>query len=168
MANELHPADPFAHDTYIGGGCFRNVYRSKHWPSSRVVKVAQGSCDTDFNWNEWKLWQNAPKHIRILLAPCYAISDDGKFLLMRRTAPATLPELWNFRVPDALNNDLHRMNLGKVRGKVVIHDYGGWDRKSDDEMKKLLELLTAATQGEYSRPRAINITDAERRQYGLA
>lgn len=165
--SKLRPDDPFARGRRIGGGCFREVYVAKHWPKTRVVKVCQEG-DEDMNRAEWDIWQAAPREARKLLAPCYAISDDGKHLLMRRTRPPTIPDLWNFRVPAALNCDLHRLNMGKICGRVVIHDYAGWNSKDEAELRKLVQCLTDACVADYSRPDAINITDAERRQYGLA
>lgn len=153
---------------YVGRGCFREVYASALWPSSRVVKVAYRD-DNDFNRKEWAIWQLASNTARRFLAPCYAISDDGKYLLMRRTQPPTPKDVWYFRVPDALNEDLHRGNMGKLMGRLVIHDYGGRSNMNEAAIiKEILERIDAASPESYSRPQACRFTQEEIRQYGLA
>ena len=105
---------------FIADGCTRNVYESKHWPKTRVVKIDSGSGD---NLREWKQWKAANKELRRYLAPCYAISRGGKYLLMHRTKPASLAALTAARIPSVINYDAHRNNLGKIGSRIVMHDY---------------------------------------------
>lgn len=109
-------------DKKIGEGAFREVYEhayNPHW----VVKIE--SKEHNFaNVIEWEVW-NQFEHSRWSgwLAPCLHISPCGGVLIQAKTVPvmdmADLPK----KVP-AFFSDLKRENWGKLKGRIVCHDYG--------------------------------------------
>lgn len=106
----------------IGSGCYRDVYECLLDPSL-VVKVEKDvSCF--HNVREWANWQElceAPAW-RKWVAPCEAISPQGKYLLQSRTKPVTLSALPE-KVP-AFFTDKKVGNWGRLPdGRVVCHDY---------------------------------------------
>jgi hypothetical protein len=113
--------DKFAMGTRIDGGLSRVAYDSKHWPE-RVVK----SGSNGDNRKEFNIWKNANRNLRKYLARVYAISADGSYLLMQRTRPVSRERLIEHMLPDVINHDAHKGNLGELPdGRIVMHDYAG-------------------------------------------
>lgn len=106
----------------LGEGQYRKVYEhayNPHW----VVKVE--SLSKNFaNPLEWEAWTQLQfTRISGWLAPCLHISPAGGVLIQAKTSPIwDLDELPK-RVP-ALFTDLKRENWGKLKGRIVCHDYG--------------------------------------------
>lgn len=104
----------------LGGGSTRQVY---HHPfdKDKVIKIENST--TEFqNVMEWEFW-NDWKHDKDVvkwLAPCYAISDSGTFLIMAKTEPLKKVPL---SLPTFLT-DHKPANYGLYKGRVVCHDYG--------------------------------------------
>lgn len=120
--------DKFAFDPnqYIGGGCTREAYASRHDPR-KVVKVAKDSEGCLDNLREYRLWRQGVSAVKRHLARCYAVSRDGKLLLMERTEPPANDEqqrlLKETRWPRMLTSDAHGGNVGFVDERPVMHDY---------------------------------------------
>lgn len=96
---------------------------SIRFDSTKVIKVE--NCDERFqNVMEWETW-NSCKDIKGLskwLAPCYAISHSGTFLIMERTLDLRLEEMPKL-LPQFID-DRKIENLGMLNGQVVARDYG--------------------------------------------
>ena len=104
----------------IGSGCYRTVYNLNH-DYDHVLKVEKDvRCFT--NIREWETWNNAPPAVAKWLAPCYRISDNGRFLLQKRTKPIKFEEL-PAKCP-AFLGDRKTGNFGWYENRVVCHDYG--------------------------------------------
>jgi hypothetical protein len=81
-----------------------------------------GSLQT--NRDEYANYYTAPRSVRRILAQPYAISADGRYLLMARTSAATPTEISKHgRIPQCLQGDSHRGNFGWYCGRIVMHDY---------------------------------------------
>lgn len=104
----------------LGAGIHRTVFAHRMDPKL-VIKV-ETSAHTFANIHEWQVWDeigNDPKN-RVWFAPCRWISHSGSVLIQDRTTPIKkLPaELPNFLT------DIKLSNYGRLRGKIVAHDYG--------------------------------------------
>jgi len=105
---------------YIGEGQFRRVFTLQN-NDDLVIKVEQGRGEFH-NIQEWRNWlevQNTP--LAKWFAPCVAISENGRFLLQKRTVPVSIRELPK-KVPACLT-DRKTSNFGLLDKKVVCHDY---------------------------------------------
>lgn len=104
----------------LGAGIHRTVYEHRLDPKL-VIKV-ETTARTFANIHEWQVWEEvvyAPK-ARVWFAPCRWISHSGSILIQERTQPIT-------RLPAELPNfltDIKVQNYGRLRGRVVAHDYG--------------------------------------------
>jgi len=86
-----------------------------------VVKVEDVSQSFQ-NVIEWEFWNTFRKEpIRKWLAPCLAISNQGRVLLQARTSPLRHGD--RVRVPEYFS-DLKCGNFGYLGTRVVCHDYG--------------------------------------------
>lgn len=117
----------------IGEGEFRAVYEHGFDPSL-VVKIEDDVRRVFCNVAEWQLWQEAQSRPSIArwLAPCVAISQSGSVLIQKRTKPVT-------KMPDEMPDifcDMHLGNVGRYRGRVVVHDYA-FHRLADKALRTL-------------------------------
>lgn len=113
----------------IGSGDTRDVFEfglNDDW----VIKVEEGN--THNNVLEFELWHDAKLSndgLKDWLAPCRALSNCGKFLLMDKTTPVLrYPE----KMPRCLN-DTHTANFGMIGDKFVCHDYANMRLLSDPQ-----------------------------------
>lgn len=105
----------------IGEGIARRTYECKVDPKC-VIKLEYAETRDFQNVAEWEMWQSAPTRLRPWLAPVWAISYDGRALLMARCEPC--PEhLYPKRLPRVLG-DMHGGNIGLYEGRPVAMDYG--------------------------------------------
>lgn len=111
---------------YISEGCSRIVYECD-CDKSCVVKIHK---DTEFvssdNILEWELWESVrhmTNDVPKWFAPCVRISDNGRILIQKKTAPLT-DKQWNSleKVP-AFLSDIKRSNFGMYKGHICMHDY---------------------------------------------
>lgn len=118
----------------IGRGSGRDVYLHRTDPSL-VIKVAtrRHTLQTEFsngmhpNKYEVKVWTNMPKEYRGYFSPIVEYSKDRKYVVQKRTMEITEQEWAD--CPDApvfayLTKDPHRSNVGRLNGRIVLHDYG--------------------------------------------
>lgn len=105
----------------LGWGIHRTVFVYKPDPTC-VIKFQNAPGFQ--NAKEWELW-NDVKHepfIHRWLAPCVSISENGIWLVQKRTKP--LPE--NYKLPERVPRfmtDLKRQNFGIFERCLVTHDY---------------------------------------------
>jgi hypothetical protein len=111
----------------LGSGVSRAVYE---FNDDCVVKVEydatrQGSLLQ--NAREMLVWREFSEYkvMKKWLAPCRYISRSGHWLIQEKTTPVTIDELRREapRVP-ACFTDLKVANWGRLKGRIVCHDYG--------------------------------------------
>lgn len=113
---------------YLGSGAAREVYAYRPDPTL-VIKLETHRYSDAYSYqnvNEYTTWSRLPTRYRKWLAPCVAISDDGRVLLQRRAERVRSNQLPT-RFPAWLGWDLKRRNWGLYRGKPVLVDYGCTD-----------------------------------------
>jgi hypothetical protein len=104
----------------LGWGVARTVYVFTQKPS-QVVKVEKpGNYQNVMEWETWKAVRDTKA--RRWFAPCHALSDDGRILIMERTTPQS-QDRYPVRMP-AFLCDFKYGNYGLLDGKIVCHDYG--------------------------------------------
>lgn len=105
----------------LGKGIYRDVYALRN-SNLYVLKVS--NCPGDFsNVREWEIYDFLRNTTTCdLLAPCHAISDDSHFLLQSRTTPLGPKPNLPAKVPYWMS-DFKLANWGKLKNKVVCHDY---------------------------------------------
>lgn len=106
----------------LGEGATRAVYACSLDPTL-VVKIEK--FERKFhNIGEWEYWQTFQyvKDVSVWLAPCVSISDCGSVLLMKRTNPLLTSDKLPTKLPFFLT-DFKKENYGKLKNKVVCHDY---------------------------------------------
>lgn len=105
----------------IGSGQYRAVY-GLELNERLVIKFESDDTGKFCNVAEWHIWQQVKDDPDLArwFAPCRYISYSGSVLIMDRTKPIkTLPDM----LPDFLG-DLKPKNFGRLRGRIVCHDYG--------------------------------------------
>ncbi|HEV7282313.1 MAG TPA: hypothetical protein VGN57_19075 [Pirellulaceae bacterium] len=106
----------------LGFGIHRIVFAYRPDPTC-VIKYQNQPGFFD-NVREWDLW-NSVKHepyVHRWLAPCVSISENGIWLVQKRTKP--LPD--HYKLPDRVPRfmtDLKRQNFGIFEKCLVAHDY---------------------------------------------
>lgn len=107
---------------YLGGGVARRVFAHGLDPRL-VVKVEVQSCSFQ-NIAEWHAWEDV-QHTKWAdwFAPCHYISPCGTVLLQSRTKPAGRAFIYPKRLPNFFT-DLKPANVGLLKGRLVVHDYG--------------------------------------------
>lgn len=103
----------------IGRGVARDVYEYAI-DDTKVIKV-ETAAESFQNATEWQVWREVEytKWAR-WFAPCHWISPCGIVMIQSRTQPIS-------RAPKEVPNffsDLKLDNFGKLKGRVVAHDYG--------------------------------------------
>lgn len=120
---------------YIGGGLYRNVFRSRLNPDEVIKVEMEGGCFS--NVHEWEVWQQvqfAPALAK-WFAPCKFISPAGSVMIQARTTPCAKKDLPE-KVPGFLT-DLKVENWGWLGDRVVCHDYGNILIGVDKRLKKV-------------------------------
>lgn len=114
---------------YIGGGTGREVYKY----GNCVVKRARNVGHRGDNIREDTVWEMSNPKIRQLLTPVVQMSGVGTFVTMPYV---TIPDNFDERIKIAntlseeLRNagyycsDVHTGNVGELKGKPVLIDYG--------------------------------------------
>lgn len=76
------------------------------------------------NAKEWELWSGlfGNDAIREWLAPCVSISENGIWLVQKKTKPVADAGRFPKEVPRFMT-DLKYANFGMYQGRVVSHDY---------------------------------------------
>jgi hypothetical protein len=107
----------------LGEGGSRVVYAII---GTRSVVLKVGKHSPDSNRNEWRIWQTIAHSGRArLFARCYAISCDGRYLLMERLRDLTDAELQHRPKMPIWVTDRKRSAYGADnRGDVKLRDYG--------------------------------------------
>lgn len=104
----------------LGAGISRTVYECAIDPKFVVKVEPQGRQFA--NIMEWEIWTALSGTAAARwLAPCRTISACGSVLIQARTQPLRRSEL-----PDHMPlwlTDFKQSNYGKLKGKVVCHDY---------------------------------------------
>lgn len=107
----------------LGEGSYREVYEYLPDKEQKVLKL-ENHAGSFRNIHEWQVWQNCPERYKKWLAPCYAISPCGTWLVQQRVDTVTRAPK---KIPSFLD-DVKPNNWGllKVHGKdrLVMHDYG--------------------------------------------
>lgn len=105
----------------LGSGQFRHVYRSRF--DDNIVIKYESQNDSRSNIFEYDMWL-AFKDVSLgkWLAPCYALSPDGTWLVQAYTEDIPIDRLPS-RVP-AIFCDLKPENWGLYEGRPVCRDYG--------------------------------------------
>ena len=108
---------------HLGGGLHREVFvlaQDPRW----VVKLETSPEQGFQNVKEWEVWRDLQHHEPSArwLAPCRAISPNGRVLIQARTQPMRSGGR-PLRVP-AWCADVKEDNWGRYRGRPVMHDYG--------------------------------------------
>lgn len=104
----------------IGRGAYRTVFELRINPQWVIKHDTRENRSNIFEYSTWQELQDTP--LRKWLAPCDWLSDDGYWLIQRKTEPirsADLPKM----IP-AIFCDLKRENWGMLDGRPVCHDYG--------------------------------------------
>lgn len=107
----------------LGEGAYRRVFECK-LDKTRVLKHANLGKQAH-NIIEYKIWDDVLQYDKILknwFAPCYAISDQGLWLVQARTTPLSVRDLPK-RIPKIMT-DTKPANWGWYKGRPVCHDYG--------------------------------------------
>lgn len=105
----------------LAEGMDRVVFEHRQDPSL-VVKIETRDGDLFQNVIEWVTWNDLREtRFAKYLAPCHAISPNGRALVMTRVEP--LEEGRQVRLPSFLT-DLKVCNYGLLEGRVVACDYG--------------------------------------------
>lgn len=104
----------------LGCGIHRVVFEYKPDPTCVIKYQYQPGFE---NMKEWELWDGLQlTPISDWLAPCVSISENGIWMVQKRTKP--LPD--NYKYPDRVPRfmtDLKRANFGIYKGRLVSHDY---------------------------------------------
>jgi hypothetical protein len=105
--------------TKLGEGVDREVYVFRG-DTTKVIKIEKPGVEFS-NVEEWTVWHEAlHADVQDWFAPCYGISEGGRFLIQARTKPIE-------RLPDKLPSfmtDIKRENFGRLPdGRIVAHDY---------------------------------------------
>lgn len=103
----------------ISRGSSRCVYRHASDPTL-VVKEEESGFQNIMEWLTWERIQ--PTSWAKWFAPCMQISNNGLFLVMKKTLDLDLNKLPE-RMPKFLS-DFKYQNYGILDGKVVCRDYG--------------------------------------------
>lgn len=108
----------------IGEGSFRKVFECKMDPALVVKVEKEDDGERNFmnvrEYTAWDYWSHCPD-VQKWLAPCVSLSPCGLVLLQRRTEPLRRSELPK-KLPRFLTD--HQLgNYGKLKGKIVCHDY---------------------------------------------
>lgn len=117
----------------LGEGIHRKVFAHRLDPTL-VIKAETGTFShaNMSEWDAWMAWGDA-KEGR-WLAPCVAISPQGRFLLQRRVQPVAVEDLPE-KVPTFLT-DLKRSNFGRYKGRIVCCDYGSLITNLNNRLKE--------------------------------
>lgn len=106
---------------FLDEGVHRHTYACA-FHSGLVIKVEQnkGQFANVKEWDFWQEWQFCHP-VANWLAPCVAISPNGKFLLQRKTRPLKMSQLPK-ELPRFLT-DRKLANYGLLGNRVMCHDY---------------------------------------------
>lgn len=108
---------------HLGSGHSRDVYLNLDDPET-VIKHEPNPMATNFsNVKEWTIWTELKQDEErsIYFCPCGAISQDGRFMLMKRAQP--IPDIITATVLPKDINDINRKNIGVYHGRIVLIDY---------------------------------------------
>ena len=101
---------------------------------NKVIKIenSKSHFQNVIEWEMWQRYKNTQKVAR-WLAPCYAISHSGTFLVMERVKDIEKPP---HQLPTFLND--HKLtNFGKMPdGRIVARDYGLLTLDPDLKLRK--------------------------------
>lgn len=105
---------------FLGRGIRRSVF--VYLPDPSCVIKFQYVKGGD-NWMEWNLW-NDMKNMKNSqwLAPCISISENGIYLVQKRTKRPREIHQYVKKVPQFLG-DIKYQNFGMYQGRLVCHDY---------------------------------------------
>ena len=108
----------------LGCGISRRTYVNKLNPD-QVIKYEDDPIERHQNVIEWRVWDMAQElaPVRRWLAPCYHISEDGKYLVQARVKVLKMTDNLPEFMPAWLN-DLKVQNFGRYKGRIVACDYG--------------------------------------------
>jgi hypothetical protein len=119
----------------IGRGAWRVVYEHPDDPGlvikkitldyNKLTKEDLNKIKDGYNPNlqEWLIWQKYKKtrHWEIL-CPCVSISEDHRFLVMKRALNTNRKYIW--KLPREIRDYRCTTNWGILGNRVVIIDYG--------------------------------------------
>lgn len=112
--------------SFLGSGAYRDVYIFK--PDDRfVIKIERDISRGNFaNVCEWRNYINNKDWVSFCkwLAPCEAITPDGRILLQWRVQREIddIPVKYPAKIP-SLFTDTKRANFGMLNGRLVCCDY---------------------------------------------
>lgn len=112
---------------YLGEG-FRRIVYAHQDRSDLVIKFLK-NLEDNHNRTEFENWQKLKDTERgQWLAPCYSLSDDGRFLVQQRVevldeAPVSVPE-WIKTLRDWSLGGNQSKHWGRWEGRVQLIDYG--------------------------------------------
>jgi hypothetical protein len=105
----------------IGYGIHRVVFEFKPDPTC-VIKF-ENNPGRFANVREWEMWRDLQMTpMKKWLAPCISISENGIWMVQKRTKP--IPEKYKLpgKVPRWMT-DIKAQNFGLYKGQLVCHDY---------------------------------------------
>lgn len=127
MKSQIHFEDIYKKDIKqskkISSGITRTVLQSKMFPNL-VIKIEDLTYGDRYFQNiiEYTTWLEVEfTKWKKYFAPCHWISNDGTVLYMSKTEPLQGRRILN--IPSILT-DNHIGNYGKLKNKIVCHDYG--------------------------------------------
>lgn len=109
----------------LGYGVYRQVFKHE-FDDTCVIKVERGGNKIFSNVREWAVWNEIKDTpFAKYFAPCVAISENGNVLIQRRTQ---IPQKKKYpqKMP-AFFTDFKYQNFGLYKGKLVCHDYAGFN-----------------------------------------
>lgn len=104
----------------IGRGAFRTVFECRLNPAWVVKHDTRHNHSNIFEYSMWRELEDTP--LGKWLAPVEWLSNDGFWLIQRKTEPIRVSELPK-KVP-SIFCDLKGSNWGMLNGQPVCHDYG--------------------------------------------
>lgn len=120
----------------IGEGLYRKVFVHNNNPEL-VIKYEENGFNNIKEWEIWQELQHWTNKVPLFFAPCVDISPDGRYLIQKRTLPATHEEYPQY-VPPFLF-DRKYSNYGKYDGRIVCHDYAGFSLCNGYDLHELVE-----------------------------
>lgn len=111
----------------LGSGSTRRVFALRHDPS-RVIKLEYAS-RVFCNVAEYELWNEVKDtDLAKFFAPVIDIDIWAGALIMARTQPITQQQFEKeVKEVPFFFTDIHWANFGRLKGKIVCHDYGYHD-----------------------------------------
>ncbi|BES63112.1 hypothetical protein [Dysgonomonas capnocytophagoides] len=126
----------------IGEGCSRIVYQCDYDESCVVKihkKVDRLPSDNILEWELWQMVKDMTNDVPKWFAPCVRISENGRVLIQKKTAPLTDNQWYNLKETPTYLSDIKRSNLGIYKGHICTHDYAFslYRLKIDNSMRKI-------------------------------